>query len=217
MKVLLVHHGPTLCQPGHPTAVIADKIKHIYLQKESKYTLLPNTSVLPLCSQSLELFQPLAKWAEAWQAIPSVSEWVMAMIRWGYTLQLARRPPRFRSVLATTVRSEDTQVLHAEVMLQKGAIICSSRPERVKLLQPLVPRPQKRRWPATYSRSQTPESRPGKKVFQDDHFEADLLANMCRGLVHDTGSERHLLLWALNSQKLVHNVFWFKCTDQGRL
>ncbi len=34
----------------------------------------------------------------------------------------------------------------------------SSSPARVKLLQPLLPHPQKRRWPATYSRSQTPES-----------------------------------------------------------
>ncbi len=60
----------------------------------------------------------------ACQAIPGVSEWVMAMIRRGYTLQFARRPPRFRGVLATTVRSEDAQVLHAEVMklLEKGAI-----------------------------------------------------------------------------------------------
>ncbi len=48
----------------------------------------------------------------------------MARIRRGYTLQFTRRPPRFRSVLATTVHSEDAQVLRAEVMnlLEKGAI-----------------------------------------------------------------------------------------------
>ncbi len=122
-SVLLVPHGPTLA-PGCPTAVIADKIKHIHFQKESKYPHLPTISVLLLCSLSLEPFQPLAKQAEACQAIPGVSEWVMAMIRRGYTLQFARRPPRFRGVLATTVRSEDAQVLHAEVMklLEKGAI-----------------------------------------------------------------------------------------------
>ncbi len=46
------------------------------------------------------------------------------MVRQGYSLQFARRPPRFHGVLATTVRSEDTQVLRAEVMnlLGKGAI-----------------------------------------------------------------------------------------------
>ncbi len=39
-------------------------------------------------------------------------------------LQFARRPPRFHGVLATTVRSENAQVLRAEVMnlLEKGAI-----------------------------------------------------------------------------------------------
>ncbi len=48
----------------------------------------------------------------------------MTTVRRGYTLQFARRPPRFRGVLATTVRSENTQVLRAEVMnlLEKGAI-----------------------------------------------------------------------------------------------
>ncbi len=78
-SVLLVPHGPTLA-PGRPTAVMADKIKHIHFQKESKYPLLPTISLL-LGSQSLKLFQPLATWAEAWQAIPGVSEWVMATIR----------------------------------------------------------------------------------------------------------------------------------------
>ncbi len=54
---------------------------------------------------------------------PRVSEWVMAMVRWGYTLQFARRPPRFHRVLATTVRRENAQVLRAEVMnlLEKEA------------------------------------------------------------------------------------------------
>ncbi len=46
-SALLVPHRPTLA-PGHPTAVIADKIKHIYFQKESKYPPLPNISILHL-------------------------------------------------------------------------------------------------------------------------------------------------------------------------
>ncbi len=43
-----------------PTAVIADKIKHIHFQKESKNLFLPTISVLNLCSQSAQPFQPLA-------------------------------------------------------------------------------------------------------------------------------------------------------------
>ncbi len=151
---LLVPHGPTLV-PGRPTAVIADKIKHINLKKESKYPLLPTISVLPLCSHSLELFQPLATWAEAWRAIPGVSEWVMATIRWGYTLQFARRPPRFRGVLATIVHSKDAQVLHAEVinLLEKEAIeIVPPAQSKSGFYSLYFLIPQKRRWPATYSR-----------------------------------------------------------------
>ncbi len=116
-------HVPTLA-PGCPTAVIAYKIKHMHFQRESKCLFLPIISVLPLYSQSLKLFLPLAKRAEAWQAIPGVLEWVMAMVRWGYTLQFARRPPRFHRVLATTVRRENAQVLRAEVMnlLEKAVV-----------------------------------------------------------------------------------------------
>ncbi len=89
-------------------------------------------------------------------------------------------------VLATTVRSKNAQVLCAEVMnlLEKGAIE----------IQPLLPRPQKRLRPATYSRSQTPELSLDEKVIQDDHLETDPPANLPRGLVHVAGSERHVLL-----------------------
>ncbi len=47
----------------------------------------------------------------------------MTTVRRGYT-QFARRPPRFRRVLTTTVRCEDAQVLRSEEMnvLEKGAI-----------------------------------------------------------------------------------------------
>ncbi len=114
----------------------------------------------------------------------------MTTVRRGYTHQLARRPPRFRGVLATTVQSENTQVLRAEVMnlLEKGAI-------------GIVPPAQsesgfysRSKKTATYSRSRTPELCPDEKVLQDDHFETDPPANMPRGLVHVAGSERRVLL-----------------------
>ncbi len=57
----------------------------------------------------------------------------------------------------------------------------------------LVPKKKKKDWPATYSRSQTPELCPDEKVVQDDHFETDPSANMPRGLVNVTGSERRVL------------------------
>ncbi|XDV51932.1 hypothetical protein PO909_020724 [Leuciscus waleckii] len=33
--------------------------------------------------------------AEAWQAIPGISDWVINTVKRGYSLQFARRPPRF--------------------------------------------------------------------------------------------------------------------------
>ncbi len=56
--------------------------------------------------------------------LAGVSAWVMNTVKRGYSLQFARRPPRFRGVLDTSVRSDDAHVLHAEVMnlLEKGAI-----------------------------------------------------------------------------------------------
>ncbi len=131
---------------------------------------------MDLCSQSSQPFHPLAMLAKAWQAIPGVSVWEMTMVRRGYTLQFAWRPPRFCGVLATTVCSEDAQVLRAEVMnlLEKGAIeIVHPAQTESGFYSRYFLVPKKRRRPATYSRSQTPELCPDEKVIQDDHFETD--------------------------------------------
>uniref|UniRef100_A0A672SJM0 non-specific serine/threonine protein kinase n=1 Tax=Sinocyclocheilus grahami TaxID=75366 RepID=A0A672SJM0_SINGR len=45
-----------------------------------------------------ELIQPLATRAKALQAIPGVSDWVLGIIKLGYSLQFARRPPHFRGM-----------------------------------------------------------------------------------------------------------------------
>ncbi len=106
------------------STVIAEKIKHKHSQKESNFPLPSLTSALPPCSRPLEFIQPLSTRAEAWQAIPEVSEWVMGIIKQGYSLQFARRPPRFSGVVSTSVQGENARVLRSEVMtlLEKGAI-----------------------------------------------------------------------------------------------
>ncbi len=88
------------------------------------FSLASQRSRLAFFSESDSAPRALATWAEAKQAIPGVSPWVMTTVRRGYTLQFARRPPRFRGVFATIMRSEDSQYLRAEVMnlLEKGAI-----------------------------------------------------------------------------------------------
>ncbi len=65
--------------------------------------------------------------------------------------------------------------------------------ERVRLLQPLLPRPQKGWRPPAHPRSQTPESRPHETAVQDDHAEADPLTDSHRGLVLFSGPERRIL------------------------
>ncbi len=69
----------------------------------------------------------------------------------------------------------------------------SSSFERVRLLQPLLPRPQKGWRPPAHPRSQTPESHPHETAIQDDHAEADPLADSHRGLVLFSGPERRIL------------------------
>ncbi len=110
--------------PTQPSTVTVEKIKHKHSQKESNFPLPSLTSALPPCSRPLELIQPLATRAEAWQAIPGVSDWVMGIIKQGYSLQFVRRPPHFSGVVSTSVQGENACVLRSEVMtlLEKGAI-----------------------------------------------------------------------------------------------
>ncbi len=69
----------------------------------------------------------------------------------------------------------------------------STSSERVRLLQPLLPRPQKGWRPPAHPRSQTPELCPHETAVQNDYSETDPLANTTRGLVIFSGSERRLL------------------------
>ncbi len=93
-----------------------------------------------------EAGQPLTTWAKAWQAIPGVSEWVMGIIKRGYSLQFTRRPPHFSGVVSTSVQSENTHILRSEVMIlleKRSNRKSSSSSERFRLLQPLLPCTQK--------------------------------------------------------------------------
>ncbi len=120
--MFLVPHGPTIV-PWCPTAVTADKIKHIHFQKESKNLFLPTISVLPLCSQSAQPFQPLstrASLAGHPRCVSGGNDYSKTRLYSPIRLKTTALP----GVLATTVRIEDAQVLRAEVMnlLEKGAI-----------------------------------------------------------------------------------------------
>ncbi len=182
--------------PMQPSAVIVEKIKHKHSQKKSSFPLPSLTSALPLCSRPLEFIQPLATRAEAWQAIPGVSEWVMGIIKRGYSLQFARRPPRFSGMVSTSVHARErsrSTLRGDDVAGKRSHRNGSSSFERVRFLQPLLPRPQKGWRPPAHPRSQMPESRPHETAVQDDHAEADPLADLHRGLVLFSGPERCIL------------------------
>ncbi|KAL0147283.1 hypothetical protein M9458_057407, partial [Cirrhinus mrigala] len=68
--------------------------------------------------------QPLSHYLDAWHALPGVSEWVLNTVSSGYTLQFARRPPRFSGVMVSDVQERDAPVLRAEIrsLLAKQAI-----------------------------------------------------------------------------------------------
>ncbi len=125
VKNTAVNIGSFHIVPTQPIAVIARKIKHIHIQKESIFPLSLITSLRPpLGSQPIKTIKLLATWAEAWQDIPWVSDCVLGIIKRGRTLQFARRPLWFRGVVSTLVQRSTAQVLHAEVMslLVKGAV-----------------------------------------------------------------------------------------------
>ncbi len=172
--------------PTQPIAVIAIKIKHKNIQKESTFPLPLIMSLRPpLGGLPLKSIQPLTTRVVACQAIPGVSGWVLGIIKQGYKFKFTRRSPHFGSVVSISVQCSTAHVLRAEVksFLEKGA-----SPERVRLLQSLLPRPQEGWWSKTHSRSQTSESRPYETAVQNDHIETDPLSSMPRGLVLFAGS-----------------------------
>ncbi|KAL0151578.1 hypothetical protein M9458_053095 [Cirrhinus mrigala] len=121
----VVNTGSMCLAPIQTVAVTANKIKHKHPQKERKFPLPIIKGVSCHCDgQPPEPIIPLATRAEAWQAIPGVSDWVLGIVKRGYSLQFARRPPRFSGVVPTVVMSRDAHVLRSEVMilLEKGAI-----------------------------------------------------------------------------------------------
>ncbi len=179
-----------------PSAVIVEKIKHKHSQKKEQFSssvphecpasVQPATRVYPTpChvgrglaghprsvrvgygDNKTRLFTPIRSKTPAFQ-------------RRG--LHLGARRERSHS----TLRGDDVAGKRSH---RNG----SSSFERVRLLQPLLPRPQKGWRPPAHPRSQTPESRPHETAVQDDHAEADPLADLHRGLVLFSGPERCIL------------------------
>ena len=81
---------------------------------------------LPRCPSggtSVDRMTPLVHFLGAWLELPGLSRWVIRTIRFGYAIQFARSPPRFRGVRSTLVGG-NAPVMRAEIaaLLAKGAI-----------------------------------------------------------------------------------------------
>ncbi len=84
----------------------------------------PKPPCCPTVGTSLAPLVPLARSLGAWLALPGPSRWLLQTIRFGYTIQFTRRPPKFRGIRFTSVKAVDAPVLCAEiaVLLAKNAI-----------------------------------------------------------------------------------------------
>lgn len=97
-SVFVISTGPVhVHAPVVLNAVTENIIKNKHSQKESKFPFPATTGVSSLHSElPLKPLQPLATRAGAWEAIPSVSTWVLNTVKRSYSLKFTRRPLRHR-------------------------------------------------------------------------------------------------------------------------
>ncbi len=166
------------------SAVIAEKIKHKHSQKESNFPLPSLTSALPLCSRHSSYPTPATR-AEAWQAIPGVSEWVMGDNKTRLFTPIRSKTPALqrRGLHLCAGRERSRSALRVMTLLEKGAIEMVSPALSESGFYSRYSSSPKRMAPPAHPRSQTPESRLHETAVQDDHTEADPLADLHRGLV----------------------------------
>ncbi|CAM4276047.1 unnamed protein product [Leuciscus chuanchicus] len=146
--------------------------------------------------QSPEAILPLAAHTKAWEAIPGASEWVLSTVKQGYTLQFARRPPRFQARTETRVNGEVAHLLRAEIatLLCKGAIepVSPSMSESGFYSRYfLVPKKDGALRP--FFGSETFEQGSYEKTVQNAHNQANSRANSPEGLVYISRSKRCVL------------------------
>ncbi|KAL0193870.1 hypothetical protein M9458_012166, partial [Cirrhinus mrigala] len=84
----------------------------------------PSDCTPTLGTPNVTPLRPLAENFSDWLNLPNPSRWLLRTIQLGYAIQFARRPPKFRGVLITSVQGPNTAALRAEiaVLLAKDAI-----------------------------------------------------------------------------------------------
>ncbi len=118
-EIVFVATGSVQAPCNRPLWIV-EKIKHKLIKKRAVFLFSSLTSALPPCSRPLEFIQPLATRAEAWQAIPGVSEWVMGIIKRGLFTPIRSKTSAFqRRGLHLGARRERSR-LCSEVMTFAG-------------------------------------------------------------------------------------------------
>ncbi|XDV11669.1 hypothetical protein PO909_000543 [Leuciscus waleckii] len=112
-------HGPSLPSPPRRRQVTPPSVATMPPE--------PGPCPPPRCPSAgtLVVWVGLLGWyLEAWLALSGPSRWLIRTIRFGYAIQFASRPPKFRGIHFTRVRSLDAPVLRKEidVLLAKDAI-----------------------------------------------------------------------------------------------
>src|SRR4029434_3607825 len=130
----------------------------------------------------------LAGCVASWRAC-AVSPWVLRTITKGYVLQFARPPPPFGGVIQSVVQQGQSHFLREEIvsLLRKRSDKCSaSRGGSFRLLQPLLPGPQKGRELSANTRSTCVEqSTHAAKVQNADPTPASAVHKTKRLVYHD--------------------------------
>lgn len=86
---------------------------------------LQHDTLTQVCHLHCNTPLPLSHFFPEWERLQGVSPWILRTVRFGYTLQFCRNPPRFNGIFPTVVNSAtQASVLQREIssLLLKGAI-----------------------------------------------------------------------------------------------
>ncbi len=88
--------------------------------------------MLHFTGMSVVLLVPLARSLVAWLELPSLSRWLLRTIRLGYAIQFPWRPPKFRGIWFTSVKTVDAPDIARQYQLPRfaGSTPCPEPPRR---------------------------------------------------------------------------------------
>lgn len=111
-------------------------------------------------ASSIEKSIPLSDFMAVWQVLQNVSQWVLNMVRKGYRIQFAFRPPQFNGIVAKVVCVIRISLFQPGTTVspgERGHRECTPPREGFRVLQLVLYCAQKRTGIASDFRSEGPE------------------------------------------------------------